>query len=836
MSKTDRVGFNAGPGPLDSPAQTISLCKGSLEMPAAAPVYSLDGEWQMKTLEGDVAEEWLMGPWDNPVEAPVPGSVHTALYKAGVIPFPYLGRNQLTTKDWSFKTYYYKKTFPRPPQGQDQTLVFDGICNRCTIYLNGVNLGKHEGMFTSFSYPVKELLKDENTLVVKLEPATTRWETTVVFNNSYGWHYSMFPPLGIWRSVSIRGEPAVKMLSPFVASKNAKAGAVDLVSTITGSESGWAGKLIGVISPDNFKGKTFSFEQDVKSNVGSKKLHYRFNVPDPKLWWPVDMGEPNLYKLHLTFVPNGGGKPDVRDITFGIRTVEMAPVNGMPSPYLLDWTFVINGRPMFVKGAGWCTDDAMMDFSRVRYDRFLSLAASQHIQMLRAWGSGMVETDDFYDLCDRKGIMVMQEWPTAWNSHNRQPLDLLEETVRQGTLRLRNHPSLAIYTGGNESNNPFGPAIDMMGRLNIELDGTRDFHRGEGRGGSSHDYAVYWGGGPMDHAFQMNSVVYGEFGVASYPCYESVQRFLPDNEKNVWPPPDDGSFAFHTPKFNTAKDLERQTRMSHFFTTGTTMQRFVVGTELAQAVGVRHPLERARTRWPHSVVGLYYKLDDNCPAASWSTVDWYGAPKISHYLIKESLSPLVAVVLFSKAVSYGEPLSLPVYLLDDADALKDSPWEVVVRAYGSDLKQIKEARFSGEGSIIKVKPLGDFTLDATQTKTTPLLMVMDVLKKGVLIQRNYNFTNYEPVKDCLFNLPKSSVTMEIKGDTVVVKNTGKIPALGVNVGRPGHLDTFTADDNYFWLDAGESKTVKVSDTSGLTLDGWNMEKPNPGMAMAALLK
>ena len=246
------------------------------------------------------------------------------------------------------------------------------------------------------------------------------------------------------------------------------------------------------------------------------------------------------------------------------------------------------------------------------------MAASQNVQMLRAWGSGMVETDDFYDLCDRKGIMVMQEWPTAWNSHDSQPYDILEQTVRSNTLRLRNHPSLAIYTGGNESSHPFGRAIDMMGRLNVELDGTRDFHRGEPCGGSAHDYDVYWGGGPLDHAFTMQAAFHGEFGIASYPCQESMQKVLPEDEQAIWPPPADKSFAYHTPIFNTANDLQRLTRMSQFFTEGKTMERFITGGQLAQAVGVRHALERARTRWPQCTGALYYKLNDNSPAASWS--------------------------------------------------------------------------------------------------------------------------------------------------------------------------------------------------------------------------
>ena len=257
------------------------------------------------------------------------------------------------------------------------------------------------------------------------------------------------------------------------------------------------------------------------------------------------------------------------------------------------------------------------------------------------------------------------------------------------------------------------------------------------------------------------------------------------------------------------------------------MERYIVGTQLAQAVGVRVTLERARTRWPKCTGALFYKMNDNCPAASWATVDWYGAPKIGYYLIKDSFAPLVAVALFDKASSYGVPLKAPIFLLDDADLLKNSSWEVRVRAYGADLKQIKEERFSGEGSIAKVKPLGEFTLDETQTKTTPLLMVLDVLKKGVLVQRNYNFTNFEPAKDCLFNMAKTRVTARIEGDKIVVKNIGEIPAVGVNLGRPGHLDTFSADDNYFWLDPGESKTVKVSDTKGVMVDGWNIQERMP---------
>jgi len=822
LDEIERAGYKAGPSPLDSPAQVVWLHAGAAAIPVLAPAFSFDGQWQL--VEGATPN------WDKPIAAMVPGSVHTALYDAGVIPFPYTGRNQEVAATWSKKTYWYQKTFPRPPAGQDRTLVFHGICNRCTIWLNGRELGQHEGMFTRVEFPIHDLLQESNTLVVKLDPAID-WMKTMVPNIFYGPYYSQIPPLGIWRSVEIRGEPSVKVLNPFIATREAKSGLMDWVATLAGARNGWAGKLVGLVSPENFPGQPYTFEYPITSAAAEHKVHLQFEIPEPQLWWPVDIGKPNLYRLTLAFLPDNGGAPDVQQTTFGIRTVQMAPVDEQPRPRWYNWTFVINGKPMFVKGANWCTPDAMMDFSRARYEHFLTLAAHQHIQMLRAWGYGIVETDDFYDLCDRLGLMVMQEWPTTGNSHNEQPLKLLEETVRENTLRLRNHPSLVVYTGGNESDLPFGPAIDMMGRLNIELDGTRAFHRGEPRGGSDHDYAEISGG--IDRAFTMQSIFYGEVGFSySYPNYESVQRFLPTSEQNLWPAPSDGTLAYKTRVINSTSDWNQMLQAAQSFTAGRTMERFIIGTQLAQAVAVRHILERARTRWPECTGALYFKFNEFAPTAERTTVDWYGAPKIPYYLIQDSFAPLLAVTLFPRATTYGKPLVLPVFLLDDANALDRAAWEVNVRAYGSDLRPIKGSRFMGTGSIERMAKLGEFTLTAGQTRTTPLFIVTEVKKNGVLAKRNYYFTNFAPVKDCLFDLPRTKVSLKLADGGVLVTNEGPLPAVGVQVSRPGHLDTFFVEDSYFWLEAGESKHIEVSTTDGVAAEAWNAD---PMRAISAAL-
>ena len=471
-----------------------------------------------------------------------------------------------------------------------------------------------------------------------------------------------------------------------------------------------------------------------------------------------------------------------------------------------------------------------MDFSRERYDRFLTLAADQHCQMVRAWGSGMPEIDDFYDLCDRKGLMVLQEWPTAWNSHETQPYDVLEETVRRNTLRLRSHPSLVMWGGGNESPHPFGRAIDMMGRLSIELDGTRPFHRGEQWGGSMHGYPCYWGRESLDATLKWDEDFYGEFGTACMPVFESVRRYMPDDEMGLWPPPPDGSFAYHVPVFNREDGVSRLTQNARYFARKDCgIERFTVASQVHQVVALRHTLERARTRWPACTGALYYKMNDNFPAASWATADWYGAPKMGHYFCQDAFAPLHACVIFSSMYMMGTPLDQPVFLLDDADALKGAEWQVRVRAYDGQLGRIAEEVFAGSGSIKSPQEVGHFRLAFEQTETAPLFVVSEVLLNGRPADRTFYWLNYEFDKGCLFRLPQTRLNMRVNGNEVVVKNEGELPAAAVNVARPGHLDSFRASDNFFWLDAGEEHAIAVNEPDGLTVEAWNAPAgENPG--------
>lgn len=834
----DNQSYKAGPKPFDSEPLLIELKQGSSDNFFASQSVQLEN-WQMAQGGKDALR--LSTLWDDAITAVVPGSVHSALIKAGLIPDPKIGLNDAIARDKSFKTWWFKNEFKWKFDTTDCRLSFGGIAIKAEIWLNGKYLGRHEGMFGGPEYDISSILKDDNVLVVKVHPAplvpsdcktpedvfTTDmnigWLYTVVFNCVYGWHYCHIPALGIWRHVIVKKIPSVKIESPFIATRDACAGEMDFVATLQSNQNQLFGTLNGTIKPDNFDGVPYMFSVPVTENDSSKEIYLRFNIPDPKLWWPNEMGKQNLYRLKLSFLSQSGETLDSEEVVFGIRTIEMTPLPEGPNPEKYNWTFVINGRKTFIKGTNWCTMDPLMDFSMQRYERLLDLAIAQHINILRVWGGGMPETDLFYDLCNRKGIMIMQEWPTAWNSHKEgwQPYEILEETVRLNTLRLRNHPCLVMWGGGNESNQPFGKAIDMMGRYAIELDGTRCFHRSEPWGGSKHDYHCWWGKEHLDFNLNLEADFLGEFGLASLPNYETVQRYLPEEEKNLWPPDPNKTFVYHTPIFNKSEDMNRLKQYSGYFMPSDTMENFIIGSQLAQTTGIRHTIERARTRWPYCTGVMYYKLNENYPAASWACVDWYGIPKFTYYIIQDSFSPLHACVLFSTFNVKGKTQSLPVFLLDDADSLKNSDWQVVIHVYDNRLQRIKDILFEGKGSINNNLKLGTLDLSSEQTQSVPLLILIETIKNNILSDSTFYWLNFEECPGCLMKLPRTKVTFNCENNQVIVNNTGTLPAVAVHLTQPSKMDSFTASDNFFWLEPQESKIVYVNSIANLRIKAWN---------------
>lgn len=819
LDELDRQSFHAGPPLIETVGKQIVLQEGAVPKHPDAP-YSLNGEWEF--LQYDGSEEPVEKDWEDAFPGEVPCGIHMALLKAGRIPDPMVGKNQVIARELSQHDWWLRKKFSFDPQdGKRYRICFEGIADRCTIWLNGKHIASHQGMFGGPDVDITDLLERENLLVVKLEripfrPWGTRipgnnksWADTVVINNVYGWHYFNMPSLGIWRPVTIQTVPAAELESPFIFTRNADTGEAGLVVDIVSETAEEATLQIG-ITPHNFSGCSWFYEENICLEEGRQEKRYEFRIPEPRAWWPNDLGDPNLYELTVA-LKTGDSISSYRHL-FGLRTIRMEPLPQGPAEDLYNWSFVINDKKVFVKGANWCTLDALLDLRRERYDRYLSLARMQHIQILRAWGAGMPETDDFYELCSEYGIMVLQEWPTAWDSHKEQPVDILKDTVERNTRRIRNFPALVMYGAGNESPDPYGEAIDMMGRLSIELDGTRPYHRGQPWGGSQHDYDSYWDGQHVDHHLTATAPFWGEFGFASIPAYETFVRYMPKESLKVFPLENNPDFVMHTPCFGYRQDINHITQSAKYFLPrGYSWKEFITASQLIHALAVRRVLERSRARNPDCAGVIYYKMTDNSPAVSWACVDYYGVPKIAHYVFQDSFEPLHACVLFERTSFQNMPLALPVYLLDDADELPEAGWSVTVRAYNSELACIAEKAFTQRENRGKNVRLGTFDLSMYQTDSTPLLIVCDVRVSGALRSRSFYFSNFEQDHGCMFRLPRASVRMTSESSsTVTLQNTGELPAIGVWLTAPNKNDVAVFSDNFLWLDAGETRTITVS--------------------------
>ena len=842
MADQERKVYMETDSPMDKKPELISVSKGGNEAHGAGETsgYSI-------ILDGS---DWLLNDdglnnWSKAYTVSVPSSISGALYKAGVIKDPTVGRNDAAAKALGEKNWYCKKTFNYSGTGKNVYLCFDGVADRIDVYLNGKKVGSHQGMFGGPYIDVTDVIKQgSNDLVVHLKPVIN-YTKTVVFNCSYAWHYADLPPIGIWNSVRVEDRSSAELDDPFITTVSHETGTMDMsidITDVSGSGAKIGGTIYCTITPKNFSGSQYSFAYVLPEaqEGGDRNVRLRFDLPEFKLWWPNGYGEQNLYTLETLFVDSTGGRSYARS-DFGVRTLEFIATGRKETANMYNRTAVFNGKTVFLKGADWCTIDAVMNFTREDYDRILCRARDQGLNVFRSWGGGMCETDDFYDLCDEYGLCVYQEWPCCWDSQKTQPEDVLYETVILNTKRIRNRASLLVYGGGNEGEAVISDKVmNNIGMLTYKYDGTRDFWRqdgGVGANGIIHDH-IHWGGETPEHyaeVYYNTDRNFHEYGLDSMMNLESIARYATEEEMAEWPIDPAGTIAYHTATFNGMKgwnmtpygyDIDTFIHYASQFVEVTDLESLVTGTQFAQTMADYLAALNSRINFPNQSMVMVYKFNDVYPGASWSIVDYYGSPKMAYWFLQDAYAPLTAGLKADRYDTYNKTvksINFPVYVLDDADELAGSDWSVTVRAYDSMLNTVKESSYSGSGSIDMTKNIGEFTLSAKQTETAPLFIVTSIYKNGSLEARTYMFMNSGKDPGCLFAVPAANVDYTVSGNTITVKNSSDIPAIAVNFDVGSASDTFRPDDNYFWLEPGETYTFSVSDASVIKgIKGFNL--------------
>jgi beta-mannosidase len=370
-------------------------------------------------MRGFLGREWewhVAKPWHAPgwLPARVPGSVLDDLARAGEVADLYHERNSLAAEWVPERAWLYRARVKGPCELE---LFVD---YEATVFLDGKEVARHEGVFTPIRVVVPE---GDHLLAVLVHPAPES-EPQVGHTSkvrvhkprmNYGWDFC--PRLvhqGIWRAVCV------------------VEGAAQPVSVRL--EDG-----VGIVS---------SGRDEVR-------------VDRPELWWPNGMGQQRLYTVCV------GG----REVTVGFRTIELRD----------DYMLVVNGETAEIRGWNWVPIDALYGVPRrEKLAHLLSLAARSGANLLRVWGGGLIETDEFYDHCDRLGLLVWQEFSQSSSGMESKPsddpafLELMERDAREIVPRLRHHPSLAIWCGGNELDaDDSTPVIAALRRVVGQLDPSR---------------------------------------------------------------------------------------------------------------------------------------------------------------------------------------------------------------------------------------------------------------------------------------------------------------------------------------------------------------------------
>ncbi|HXC34337.1 MAG TPA: hypothetical protein VNV43_00580 [Candidatus Acidoferrales bacterium] len=540
---------------------TVSVF-GSAPLPENS--ISLLSGWQLQDAskvsdKGGVISRAVYQPagW---LAATVPGTVLTSLVNDDVYPEPLYGTNNLEIPDsLSRASYWYRTTFivPQSFSGKQAWLNFDGVNYIANVWVNGDFIGRIRGAFACGTFDVTTNVVPGSMAALAVEilpepnPGQSHQKTIAsgtgknggvtardgpTFLCSIGWDW--IPTIrdrdiGIWQNVILSATGPVVLRDPYVTSDlplprtdTADLTVQAIIRNVTGAPES------GVLYGEGDGGIRFSQSVSLNPNEAHTIVFSPANTPSlhlkhPRLWWPNGYGAPNLYQLHLSFFVNDAVS-DARDISFGIRKITYSV------PGSSNLTLVVNGVPVVAKGGDWGMDEAMKRISHAKLDAMIHLHQQANYDIIRNW-VGQSTSEDFYEACDKYGILVWDEFfqPNPADGPNPDDADLYLANVREKILRFRQHPCIALWCARNEGNPPpvIGAGIQQMSN---ELDAGRLYQPSSTSGRGVHSSGPYRWRTPREfYSFPKTEAFKTEIGSMSVPTLEAIHAMMPSNDWNV---------------------------------------------------------------------------------------------------------------------------------------------------------------------------------------------------------------------------------------------------------------------------------------------------------------
>jgi beta-mannosidase len=628
------------------------------------------------------------------IPATVPGAVQLDIARAEKYQIYYYAEHW---KDylWMEDQYFtYRTTFDKPDLTDGKRLFFisSGIDYEFEIFLNNEKLFYQEGMFTPVNLDLTGKLKVRNQLLIRIFPVpklhsfpADRSQAAQVVKPavSYGWDWHpRLIPLGIWDEtyLEIRPEAWVNDVHiNYLLNNELTSANIDLE-----------------ISGCNLEGTKFTWTlkdesgKEVLKQGGSFSANQgkvRAVLPKPVLWWPHDHGKPYLYTTSLQLFDRAGKLIQTKISKTGFRRIKLVMNEGAwNEPELFPKTrsvppvqFEVNGRRIFCKGTNWVNPEIFPGIiNRERYNELLNRAVEANFNILRVWGGGIVNKESFFELCDEKGILVWQEFPLACNNYEGTPhyLKILEQESTSIINRLKKHPSLALWCGGNELFNSWSRMTDQSSAIRLlnsqcyRLDPQRPFLPTSPIMGMGHGNYVFRDlqtGEEVFHEMTRSKfTAYTEFGMPAPASVEVLKTIIPAEE--LWPPKPGTSWeSHHAYKAWVGNTWLCQDIIEDYFGPSRSLEELVANGQLLQCEGYKAIYEEARRQKPYCSMATNWCFNEPWPtAANNSLISYPNIPKPAFYAVRNACRPLLASARFSKfRWTGGETFKAEIWMLND---------------------------------------------------------------------------------------------------------------------------------------------------------------------------
>jgi beta-mannosidase len=811
-------------------------------------VLELDHGWQFRQIAVGAQQEngWL--------PATVPGDVHLDLLANKKITDPFFRDNEAKLQWIEQEGWEYQLSFDVTPAllaRSNVDLVFDGLDSAAQVYLNDVQVLSTDNAFRIWRVPAKaHLHAGKNQLRVVFpspikaaeavaagdpwQPKTKTAAKTYIRKPAYeyGWDWGpRFVTSGIWKPVRLEAWDKVR-IADFAIRQRDVSGEVAHLDAEVEVEAATAGtaKVSVQYSAD---GKPATATSSASLHAGRNVIDLPIEIRQPKLWFPAGYGEQPLYAFTAQ-VATGAQPSDERKTKVGLRSIVL---HRELDKWGRSFELVVNGIPVFAKGADVIPFDSFPNrVTTADYRRILESARDANMNTIRHWGGGYYETDEFYSICDELGIMVWQDFQFGndWQPGTYAFKLNIEAEAEDQVRRLRNHPSIVIWSGNNETEAAMGWGTNatapadvkyqmwqdyltefsgilprVVARLNPETPYwpsspsadyeavTPAFHTGD-----DHIWDVWHGRVPFSTYETHHSRFVTEYGFQSFPEMRTVEAFTePEDRTNIFTP------VMLAHQKNKEGNSIIHDYMLRDYPEPKDFASFLYASQVLQAEGIKIGAEHFRRSRPETMGSIFWQLNDCWPVASWSSIDYYGRWKALQYYARRFYAP----ILVSPHVEEG---AVKVYIVSDKTELK--PATLHVRLMNFDGKVLLE-----ESHDVNVVPLTskvylDWPLkklsDAGATDTSRVFVVADLTANGAQLSRN--LTYLAPVKEV--HLKPAQLKVETAGvnGSYKIRITSPVLARSVYLSF-GNLDV-KVSDNYFDLLPGE--TMEITASSAVSLD------------------